>query len=182
MALLFIFCIALPLIIGFIGSSFTMAHITGWYLTLQKPWFSPPNWVFGPAWTILYILMGLAWWLVLKHGFEKRTVKTATVWFLLQLGVNLLWSVVFFGMQSVAGGFVVILGLILLILLTIHHFRQVSRTAVWLLVPYLCWTVFATIDAQRYRRENHDRTGTNRHYPFTIYRPGISTTAGAILL
>ena len=145
LALLLIFCIALPLIIGFVGSFFTMASITGWYLTLQKPWFSPPNWVFAPAWTILYILMGIAWWLVLKHGFEKRSVKIATAWFLLQLGVNLLWSVVFFGMQSVAGGFVVILVLILLILLTIHHFRQTSRTAVWLLAPYLCWTVFATL-------------------------------------
>lgn len=145
MALLFIFCIALPLIIGFIGSTFTMASITSWYLTLQKPWFNPPNWVFGPAWTILYILMGMAWWLVLRHGFEKRSVKVATAWFLLQLGVNLLWSVVFFGMQSVAGGFVVILVLILLILLTMHHFRQASRTAVWLLIPYLCWTVFATL-------------------------------------
>jgi len=140
-----IFCVAIPLMIGFIGSFLTIASISGWYLTLSKPWFTPPSWVFGPAWTILYILMGIAWWLIIRHGFEKHAVRIATVWFLIQLGVNLLWSYVFFGMQSIAGGLVVIVVLILLILLNMHFFRQVSRRATLLLIPYLCWTVFATL-------------------------------------
>ncbi|HOJ95250.1 MAG TPA: tryptophan-rich sensory protein [Methanospirillum sp.] len=142
---LLIFCIALPLFIGYIGSFFTMTGVSAWYQTLQKPWFNPPDWLFGPVWTILYMVMGISWWLVLRHGIEKHTVRRATVWFLLQLGVNLLWSYVFFAMQSLIGGLCVILILIVLILLTMHHFRSTSRAAVWLLIPYLCWTVFATL-------------------------------------
>lgn len=142
---LLIFCIALPLFVGYTGSFFTMAGVSGWYQTLQKPWFNPPDWMFGPAWTILYILMGISWWLVLRHGIEKHTVRVATVWFLLQLGLNLLWSYVFFSMQSIIGGLCVIPVLIIMILLTMHYFRSASRGAVWLLLPYLCWTVFATL-------------------------------------
>jgi tryptophan-rich sensory protein len=144
-SLLLVFCIFIPLIIGFIGSFFTMTSVTGWYLTLNKPWFTPPGWVFGPAWTILYILMGVAWWFVLRNGINSPPVKTATMWFLVQLVVNLLWSLVFFGMQSLLGGVIVILILILLIGITMLSFSKVSRESVILLIPYLCWTLFATI-------------------------------------
>lgn len=143
--LLLILAISLPLIVGFIGSFFTITQITGWYLTLQKPWFSPPNWVFAPAWTILYIMMGVAWWFALKTGFHKPAVRRVTLWFLIQLGVNFLWSVVFFGMQSPIGGLVVILVLLFLILLNMHYFRFASPWSVYLLIPYLCWTSFATL-------------------------------------
>ncbi|NLV27603.1 MAG: tryptophan-rich sensory protein [Methanomicrobiales archaeon] len=143
--LLLIPAILLPLFIGFIGSYFTISQVTGWFVTLNKPWFSPPNWVFAPAWTILYILMGLSWWFVLKSGFEKPSVRRATFWFLIQLAVNLLWSIVFFGMESPAGALGVIFLLLFLILVNMHYFRFVSRCSVYLLIPYLCWTSFATL-------------------------------------
>ncbi len=143
--LLLIGCIALPLIIGAFGSYFTMASISGWYVTLAKPWFTPPNWLFGPAWTILYILMGISLWLVIKDGIREQPIRKGIILFLVQLLVNLLWSVIFFGMRSPLGGLVTILILIALIVMTIRQFRIVSTRAAYLLVPYLCWTAFATI-------------------------------------
>lgn len=145
LVMLFILAVSLPLIIGYLGSYFTMPQVTGWYLTLEKPWFSPPNWIFAPVWTILYILMGISWWIVLKSGFEKPSVRRATICFLIQLGVNFLWSVVFFGMESPIGGLVIITILLFLILLNMNYFMLVSRRSSYLLIPYLCWTSFALL-------------------------------------
>ena len=143
--LLLIGCIILPLIVGFIGSLFTIPSIQEWYITLNKPWFTPPNWLFGPAWTVLYILMGISLWLIIKDGLSAPGVRQSVYLFAAQLLVNLFWSVVFFGMHSPAGGLIVILVLIILIIATIMKFRFVSSLSAYLLVPYLCWTLFATV-------------------------------------
>ena len=142
---LLIACISLPLIIGFIGSFFTFENIPNWYATLEKPWFSPPNWVFGPAWTILYILMGTALFLVIRNGFTDQKVIQAAGIYGAQLVVNLSWSIIFFGMQSPIGALVAILILVALIIATIRSFYPISKTAAYLLVPYICWTSFATL-------------------------------------
>jgi translocator protein len=138
-------CIILPLIIGFIGSLFTTANIPIWYASLNKPWFNPPNWLFGPVWTVLYILMGVSLWLVIKNGFSDANVRRASYVFSVQLIINLLWSVVFFGMHSPAGGLTVIIILIALIIATVREFEKISRLSAYLLIPYLCWTIIATI-------------------------------------
>jgi translocator protein len=138
-------CIIMPLVIGFVGALFTTPNIPIWYAFLNKPWFNPPNWLFAPVWTILYILMGISLWLVIKDGFSKPGVFKATYLFVAQLLVNLLWSVVFFGMHSLSGGFVIILLLIILIFETILLFRKISPYAAYLLVPYICWTIFAWV-------------------------------------
>lgn len=144
-AALLIACLLLPLLAGAVGSAFTMPAIPGWYAGLAKPSFSPPNWVFGPVWTTLYILMGLALFLVVREGIGSPQKRTAAGLFAVQLGLNVLWSVVFFGLQSPAGAFIVIIALVSALSATLVAFRKVSPAAAWLLVPYLCWTSFATL-------------------------------------
>ena len=129
---------------GIVGSVFTAPAIPNWYATLQKPAFTPPNWLFAPAWITLYLLMGIAAFLVWCVGLENRRVRTALIIFLVQLMLNALWSVVFFGMQSPLYGVIVIAILWLMILLTILKFARISATAAWLLVPYILWVCFAT--------------------------------------
>jgi len=143
--LLFAGCIILPLIIGVIGALFTTPGIPIWYASLNKPWFNPPNWLFGPVWTVLYILMGLSLWLVIKNGFSEASVRMASYIFSAQLIMNLLWSVVFFGVHSPAGGMIIIIILIALIIATILAFEKICRLSAYLMIPYLCWTLFAGI-------------------------------------
>ena len=129
---------------GIVGSVFTAPAIPNWYATLQKPAFTPPNWLFAPAWITLYLLMGIAAFLVWRVGLENRRVRTALIIFLVQLVLNALWSVVFFGMQSPLYGVIVIAILWLMILLIIFKFARISAVAAWLLVPYILWVSFAT--------------------------------------
>lgn len=129
---------------GIIGSVFTTPAIPNWYAALQKPAFTPPNWLFAPAWITLYLLMGIAAFLVWRFGLGERRVKVALVIFLVQLILNALWSVAFFGMQSPLYGFIVIVVLWLMILLTILKFARISAVATWLLVPYILWVSFAS--------------------------------------
>jgi tryptophan-rich sensory protein len=134
--------IAIPLIAAGIGSFFTSSKIPAWYAALQKPAFNPPNWIFGPVWTILFIMMGIALYLVWTSG----KANTAALWiFGIQLGLNVLWSILFFGMQSPLWAFVDIIALWLAILATIISFYSVSATASYLLIPYILWVSFATI-------------------------------------
>lgn len=130
---------------GIIGSVFTAPAIkTGWYATLVKPALNPPSWVFGPVWTTLYALMGIALWLVWTNAdADKKTKQRAFVFFFAQLGLNTLWSIIFFGQQSVGGAFREIIALWVLILITIRYFAKVSKPAAWLLVPYILWVSFA---------------------------------------
>lgn len=141
---LFITCIAIPLLAGVIGSFSTMSSIPSWYAGLIKPPLTPPNWLFGPVWTTLYILMGIALYLVVREGTEKKPVQLGIIIFAAQLIVNVLWSLVFFGLRSPLSGLITILVLIALVLATIYFFYQVSRTAAALLVPYIAWICIAT--------------------------------------
>jgi len=142
---LLILCIAIPLAIGLIGSLFTLPEIAGWYAGLQKPSFTPPGWIFGPVWTLLYVLMGVSLWLVIKDGTGDRPAQHAVILFAVQLVANLGWSVLFFGLHVIAAAFLEILLLFALIAATTLAFRQINTAAGWLLVPYLCWTGFAAL-------------------------------------
>ncbi len=130
---------------GFIGSLFTTPNIPTWYATLKKPGFAPPNWLFAPAWTILFLLIGIALYLVWRQGWNNPPVKSAMIIFIVHLVVNILWSVVFFGLKSPLAGFFVIVTLWFLILLTIIYFTNVSKTAGILLIPYIVWVSFASV-------------------------------------
>jgi len=130
---------------GVIGSVFTTPAIPNWYATLEKPFFTPPSWLFAPAWITLYLLMAIAAFLIWRKGLGEEGVKTALVIFLVQLVLNALWSVVFFGLQSPLYGMVVILVLWIAILLTIIKFFKLSTAAGALLLPYILWVSFASI-------------------------------------
>ncbi|SHG49636.1 TspO/MBR family protein [Flagellimonas flava] len=133
------------LLIGFLSSFATQSSVNDWYTTLNKPSFNPPNWIFAPVWTLLYILMGVSAGIVWSKGFHHIWVKTALYHFGFQLLFNALWSIVFFGFQSPFWAFLVILVLLTLIMLTIKWFRVVSKLASFLLIPYLLWVCFATL-------------------------------------
>lgn len=133
------------LLIGFLSSFATQSSVNDWYLTLNKPSFNPPNWIFAPVWTSLYILMGVAAGIVWSKGFHHIWVKTALYHFGFQLLFNALWSIVFFGFKSPSWALLVILVLLTLIILTIKWFKVVSKTAAFLLIPYLLWVLFASL-------------------------------------
>jgi len=137
-------CILIPLVLGAVIGVLTMSGVTDWYRTLNKPWFTPPDYVFGPVWTVLYILMGISLYLVIMQGWENKPVKNGSILFGAQLGVNLLWSLLFFGLHSPLAGLVCIVVLLTLILATIFTFYQLSKPAAVLLVPYLAWVCIAT--------------------------------------
>ncbi|UII74634.1 tryptophan-rich sensory protein [Flagellimonas sp. HMM57] len=133
------------LLIGFLSSFATQSSVNDWYLTLSKPSFNPPNWLFAPVWTLLYIMMGVSAGIVWSKGFHHIWVKTALYHFGFQLLFNALWSIVFFGLQSPFWALLVILTLLTLIILTMKWFSVVSKTAAILLAPYLLWVSFATL-------------------------------------
>jgi len=137
--------IVVCLTIGFLSSFATQSSVNSWYLTLNKPSFNPPNYLFAPVWTVLYILMGIAAGMVWAKGFHHIWVKRALYFFGFQLLFNALWSVVFFGFRNPLLALFVIVILIILLLFTIRSFRVVSKTAAYLLVPYLLWVSFATL-------------------------------------
>jgi benzodiazapine receptor len=137
--------VTICLVIGFLSGFATQSSVNDWYLSLNKPSFNPPNWIFGPVWTLLYILMGISAGIVWAKGFYHIWVKTALYNFGFQLLFNALWSVVFFGFKNPFWALLVILVLLALILLTIKWFNVVSRTAAYLLIPYFLWVCFATI-------------------------------------
>jgi len=136
---------------GVIGSAFTTPAIPTWYAALVKPPFTPPSWLFAPAWITLYVLMGISASLVWRVGLDQKRVRTALILFLVQLVLNALWSVAFFGLQSPLGGIIVIVLLWAAILLTILRFFKISTAAGALLVPYIAWVTFAaTLNAYIY--------------------------------
>ncbi len=128
---------------GIVGSFFTVPAIPGWYAELTKPALNPPTWVFGPAWTMLYILMGVALFLIWQKGLREKRIKTALAVFAVQLLLNTLWSVVFFGLQSPGWALLNIAVLWAAILWTIVVFYKISKPASYLLVPYILWVSFA---------------------------------------
>jgi benzodiazapine receptor len=129
---------------GLIGSVFTTPAIPTWYAALEKPAFTPPNWVFAPVWGVLYALMGVAVFLIWRRGLALPGVKPAFILFWVQLVINLLWSVVFFGAHSLLGGAVLIIALWVLVLLTTLRFFRISAVAGGLLIPYIAWLSIAS--------------------------------------
>jgi tryptophan-rich sensory protein len=127
-----------------LGSLATFPNLPTWYAGLEKPFFTPPNEIFGPVWTILYALMAIAGWLAWRADAIEADRKTALTAFGVQLVLNVAWSWAFFGMQSTIAGLGVIVVLLAAILWTIAAFRLVSKLAAALMLPYLAWVAFAT--------------------------------------
>ena len=128
-----------------LGSVATNPAIATWYASLKKPSFQPPNWLFGPVWTILYIAMGIALFLVWRQGWSSPRVRTGVILFGVQLVLNSFWSILFFGLHQPLAGLIEIVLLWVVVLLTTLVFFGVSVTAGALLVPYIIWISFATI-------------------------------------
>ncbi|MCD8741609.1 tryptophan-rich sensory protein [Mucilaginibacter roseus] len=140
-----IISIAITLAIGFTASYFTRPEIPGWYADLQKPSFSPPNWLFGPVWTTLYIMIGIAAYLVWQRRDGSAAYAKARNVYIVQLVLNFCWSLVFFGLHQMLGAFIVIIMLLVSIIGCIICFSRFSKAAAWLLVPYLLWVSFASV-------------------------------------
>lgn len=126
---------------GVIGGLFTAKSVTTWYLTLNKPVFNPPGWLFGPVWITLYALMGIALYLVWTTKPERKAI----ILFSAQLLLNIAWSALFFGLQRPWLAFIEIVALWAAILATLLAFRKTSRTAALLLIPYIAWVSFAAV-------------------------------------
>lgn len=137
----FTISIIIPFIVAAIGGFFTSTSVSSWYLDLNKPGFNPPSWIFGPVWTILYFMMGVSLYLVWTKGFNK----IAFIIFGIQLGLNLLWSILFFGLQIPMIAFIEIVILWVSILITIIYFYTIIPLSAYLLIPYLLWVSFAAI-------------------------------------
>jgi len=141
----FLASILICLAAGFLGSLFTTTGVGSWYATLEKPTFNPPNWLFGPVWTMLYILMGISLYLIWQKGLKKKELRFAFGIFILQLLFNLWWSVIFFGLNNPGLAFVDIVVLWFMIVFVIYLFYEIRKISAWLLVPYLAWVSFALV-------------------------------------
>ena len=130
---------------GVLGSLFTSPAIPIWYAGLSKPSFNPPNWVFGPVWLLLYTLMGIAGYLIWIKGIDKKAVRIALIFFAIQLVLNSLWSIIFFGLRLPQQALGEIIILWFFILLTLGSFYKISKSAGLLLLPYILWVSFAVI-------------------------------------
>jgi len=135
--------VGVSLCAGIIGSFFTVSAIPAWYASLVHPALNPPAWVFAPVWTTLYILMGVAAFLVWRRGLGWREIRAALGLFSVQLVLNTLWSVLFFGLHSPGAALIDIVFLWLAIVATMIAFAKISRAAMYLLAPYLLWVSFA---------------------------------------
>ena len=139
-------CVAICLAVGYLSSITTQSSIKTWYPTIEKPIFNPPNWVFAPVWTMLFILMGIAAGLVWnKLESNKELVKKGLLFFTIQLLLNALWSYLFFGLNNVLLALIEIILLWLMIFETYNQFKKIDKIAAYLLLPYLAWVSFATI-------------------------------------
>ncbi len=141
-----IISIVLPVVVGWVSSYFTASSVKTWFVTLKKPLFNPPSWLFAPVWTILYILMGIAFYLIWKNSSANHDLKKrAIAFYFLQLLLNFFWSVIFFYSRQPGWAFAEILVLLLMIIVTAFHFYKISKTAGWLMLPYILWVCFATL-------------------------------------
>lgn len=140
-----IISVTIPLLVGGLSGFFTVTGVESWYQTINKPSWNPPNWIFGPVWTALYIMMGVALFLVWKSSGNANTKKLALLLFAAQMLLNFFWSFIFFSLQQPGWAFAEIVVLWLLILATIFAFARLNNMAAWLLVPYISWVSFAAI-------------------------------------
>lgn len=138
-----IIALIIPQLFAIIGSLFTITTEGSWYSLLLKPGFNPPNWLFGPVWTLLYLLMGIAAFLIWRQGLEKKEIRFSLLIFIFQLALNLFWSFIFFTLKSPAIAFTEIISLWFAILATTLAFYQISKPAAYLLIPYIIWVSFA---------------------------------------
>ncbi len=136
--------VALCLAVGAIGGWVTQASVQTWYPTLAKPWFTPPNWLFGPAWTVLYVTMAIAAWLVWRSEDRVRA-HDALYLFAIKLALNLGWSLVFFGLRDPGLALIEVVVFWLAIAATTRAFWQLDRRSGLLMVPYLAWVAFAAL-------------------------------------
>lgn len=129
---------------GFIGTLFSMSSIPDWYVTLNKPVFTPPNWIFAPVWIFLYLLMGISFYIMwIKLDFHKFGFQLSL--FIFQLVLNCFWTIIFFGLKSPLFAFIEIIVLWITILLCIISFYRTSKIASLLLIPYLIWVGYASV-------------------------------------
>lgn len=143
-ALRLVACFALCFAVAAAGALVTTPKIPGWYATLHKPSFTPPNHVFPIAWNILYALMAISLWRLWQAAPGNERSRAIAL-FLMQLAVNLAWSWIFFGAESIRGGLSTILALDVLVVMTIFAAWKADRFAAALLLPYLCWIGYATV-------------------------------------
>lgn len=136
--------IVLTVGLGSLGGIFTISEIPVWYAGLQKPSFNPPNWLFGPVWTLLYLLMGISVYVIWKQP-ASSTRNTALTFFMIQFILNFCWSIIFFNQHQLGWALVEIIIMWVAILVTIIWFGKLSSVAAWLLVPYILWVSFASL-------------------------------------
>ena len=141
---LLVLCIGATLCIGFAGGIATMSNIYGWYENLQKPSFNPPNYIFGPVWTVLYILMGISFYMILQSQKSKGRNFAIGI-FAIQLFLNFWWSYLFFSFHWLGASFIEILILWICVLLMIISFYRLNKTASLIQLPYLLWISFASV-------------------------------------
>ena len=142
-AALLLVSLALVTAVAAVGGVTTAKSVGDWYDGLDRAPWNPPSWVFGPAWTVLYLLMAVAAWLVAREGLGDSAVQVALTLYAIQLVLNLGWSVVFFGLRRPGLGLVVIVALFVAVAATAIAFYAVSPAAAWMLAPYLVWVAFA---------------------------------------
>lgn len=136
--------VATCLAVGYFSSLVTRDSVDSWYPTINKPVFNPPNWVFAPVWSLLYILMGVAAGLVWSRiDTQTDTVKKGLTFFAIKLGLNALWSYLFFGLHNVLLALIEIIILWLMIFETYKQFDKVNKPAGYMLIPYLLWVGYA---------------------------------------
>jgi translocator protein len=140
-----ILSILIPVAVGAISGFFTNSGVEGWYAVANKPSFNPPNWIFAPVWTTLYILMGIAMYLIWNAAIDEKKKRRALLLYALQLMLNFLWSFIFFEMQQPGAALIEIILMWFSILLTLLAFGKINKAAAGLLVPYLCWVSFAIV-------------------------------------
>ena len=132
--------------VGYLSGMATQSSVTTWFPTLTKPSFNPPSWVFAPVWSLLYMMMGIAAGLVWNRiDYEKEVVKKALVFFVIQLALNALWSILFFGIRNPFLAFIEIILLWLMIYETYVQFGKIDKIAGYLFVPYILWVSFAAV-------------------------------------
>ncbi len=139
------FALLVCLFIGFMASLATQTGMAEWYPALNKPWFNPPNWIFGPVWGFLYVLMGISAGIVWSKGTYHKWVQTALYHFAFQLLLNGASSLLFFGLKEPFWALLDIIALFVILIFTIKWFKIVSNTAAYLLIPYAVWVLFAAI-------------------------------------
>jgi len=137
--------VVLCFLAGALGSVYTYPSIPTWYAALNKPYFNPPNFLFGPVWTLLYLLMGISAAIVWSKSDKNKSVDTAINIFMLQLGLNTLWSIIFFGYHRLFFALVEIILLWLAILWCTIAFFKISKPAGWMMIPYILWVSFAAV-------------------------------------